>query len=296
MITIPLNQAPDTPTRRNASSKKGSAWRAKIVSYVVLSLGAVAMLLPFFWMISTSLKPAGEVFRFPPTIFGSVVKGENYATVLQDSNFLRQLWNTIFISVLTLIGTLATSAMAGFAFSWMFKFRLKNALFGVLLVSIMIPYHVLLVPQFALIRSFHLLDTPWSIILPTVVSPFGIFLMRQFYTSIPHDLAEAARLDGCNPWQIFWRIFLPLSKPALATLGIFTFVGTWNDFLRPLIFLTSNEQQTLTLGIYTAQGLFSTDWPVLMSTVALSLIPVTLMFLAVQDLFVKGIALTGMKG
>lgn len=159
----------------------------------------------------------------------------------------------------------------------------------------MIPFHVLLVPTFALLRTMNLLDTPWAIILPTVVSPFGIFLMRQFFLGIPRELSEAARVDGCSPWQIFWRIYIPLSKPALTTLGIFTFVGSWNDFLRPLIFLSSNTQQTLTLGIYTAQGLFATDWPILMATVALSLLPVTIMFLAVQDLFVEGVALTGLK-
>jgi multiple sugar transport system permease protein len=140
------------------------------------------------------------------------------------------------------------------------------------------------------------LDTPWAIILPSIVSPFGIFLMRQFFSGVPKELAEAATLDGCNLWAIFWRIFLPLSKPALTTLAIFTFVGTWNDFLRPLIYLSSNENQTLTLGIYAAQGLLSTNWPVLMAMVTLSLLPVVIMFLALQELFVEGVALTGIKG
>lgn len=280
---------------RLAGDRKQSALRARVASYIVLSIGAFTMLVPFFWMLSTSLKPAGEVFKFPPSLFGSSIQWSNYTEVLTGSTFLNQLWNTVFISVITLIGTLITSSMAGFAFSWMFKFKLKNGLFAILLVSIMIPYHVLLVPQFALMRNMGLLDTPWSIILPTVVSPFGIFLMRQFYSGIPHELAEAARIDGCNPWTIYWRIFLPLSKPALTTLAIFTFVNSWNDFLRPLIFLNDNSRQTLTLGIYNAQGLFATDWPILMATVALSLLPVTILFLAVQDLFVKGVALTGMK-
>ncbi|MBX5272697.1 carbohydrate ABC transporter permease [Rhizobium sp. NLR17b] len=253
------------------------------------------MLLPFVWMVATSLKPAGEVFQYPPTLVGSTIDWHNYATVLFESPFARQLWNTSFIAVLTLIGTLITSSMAGFAFSWVFRFPGKDALFVIVLVSIMIPYHVLLVPTFALLRNMGLLDTPWAIILPSVVSPFGIFLMRQFYIGVPKELAEAATLDGCSPWGMFWRIFLPLAKPALTTLAIFTFVGTWNDFLRPLIFLSSNEHQTLTLGIYTAQGLFSTNWPALMATVSLSLLPVVVMFLCLQDLFVKGVALTGLK-
>lgn len=288
------NYAP-TLGQRVFSSRKRNTRVGNITSYIVLSVGAAIMLVPFIWMLATALKPAGEVFQYPPTLIGSSIEWGNFVDVFARTDFLRQLWNTIFISVVTLIGTLVTSAMAGFAFSYLFKFRGKNALFVTLLVSIMIPFHVLLVPTFALLKNMQLLDTPWAIILPTVVSPFGIFLMRQFFMGIPPELAEAARLDGCTPWQIFWRIFLPLSKPALTTLAIFTFVGTWNDFLRPLIFLSSNENQTLTLGIYTAQGLFSTDWPVLMATVALSLLPVTIMFLAVQDLFVKGVALTGMK-
>lgn len=285
----------DTSLRRRYSSKKRSRRIGNAVSLVVLSIGAVVMLLPFVWMIATSLKPAGEVFQYPPTFFGSAVNWNNYRTVLSGSPFLSQLWNTVFISVVTLIGTLVTSAMAGFAFSWVFRFRGKDALFVIVLVSIMIPYHVLLVPTFALLRTMGLLDSPWAIILSTMVSPFGIFLMRQFYIGIPKELAEAATLDGCSPWGIFWKIFLPLSKPSLTTLAIFTFVGTWNDFLRPLIFLSSNENQTLTLGIYTAQGLFATNWPVLMATVGLSLLPVVIMFLCLQDLFVKGVALTGLK-
>lgn len=294
-MTLAAQTAGPARSGRRYSSRKRSQRIGRIVSYTVLSIGAVLMLAPFVWMIATSLKPAGEVFRYPPELVGSTIEWKNYLDVLTGSLFLRQLWNTIFISVVTLVGTLVTSTMAGFAFSWMFRFPGKDALFVAVLISIMVPYHVLLVPTFALLRAMQLLDTPWAIILPTIVSPFGIFLMRQFFIGVPKELAEAAKLDGCNPWGIFWRIFLPLSKPALTTLAIFTFVGTWNDFLRPLIFLSSNEEQTLTLGIYAAQGLFATDWPVLMATVTLSLLPVVVMFLAMQDLFVKGVALTGLK-
>lgn len=284
-----------TAVPRRAGGMRRRANASVITSYIVLSLGALIMLAPFIWMVATSLKPAGEVFQYPPRLFGSSIEWGNYTDVLRGSSFLRQLWNTVFISVVTLAGTLVTSTMAGYAFSWVFRFRGKNTLFAILLVSIMVPYHVLLVPTFAMLKTMGLLDTPWAIILPIIVSPFGIFLMRQFFTGIPRELAEAARIDGASPWRIFWSIFLPLSKPALATLGIFTFVSTWNDFLRPLIFLNSNDQQTLTLGIYNAQGLFSTDWPVLMATVGLSLLPIVIMFLAVQDLFVKGVAQTGLK-
>jgi multiple sugar transport system permease protein len=281
--------------RRVFSSKRRIQTLGRALAYVALSLGAALMLAPFVWMIATSLKPAGDVFKYPPSLIGSAIEWRNYVTVVEDSPFMQQLWNTVFISFLTTIGTLITSAMGGYAFSWISKFWGKDTLFIVVLISIMIPYHVLLVPTFALLRVMGLLDSPWAIILPSLVSPFGIFLMRQFFTDIPKELAEAATLDGCSLFGIFWRIFMPLSKPALTTLAIFTFVGTWNDFLRPLIFLNSNEKQTLTLGIYAAQGLFSTNWPVLMATVGLSLAPVVVMFLALQDLFVKGVALTGLK-
>jgi multiple sugar transport system permease protein len=291
MATVPYPQA------RAVSGTPGRTlpW-GQALSYVALGLGAAIMLAPFIWMLATSLKPTGDVFKYPPTLIGSAIEWRNYLTVFQRSPFAQQLWNTVFIAVITTVGALITSAMGGYAFSWIMNFRGKNTLFLVFLVSIMIPYHLLLVPTFALLRNMQLLDTPWAIILPSVVSPFGIFLMRQFFTGIPRELAEAATLDGCSPWGIFWRIFLPLSKPALTTLAIFTFVGTWNDFLRPLIYLSSNENQTLTLGIYAAQGSFSTNWPVLMAMVTLSLLPVVIMFLSLQDLFVKGVALTGIKG
>ena len=264
-------------------------------SYIILGVGAIVMLVPFFWMVSTSLKSIGEVFVFPPKLIGSDVVWQNYEEVLAKTPFPRMLWNTVFITAFTVGGTLLTSAMAGFAFSKNFNYRGKTFLFVMFLLAIMIPYHVLLVPTFALLKGMGLLDTPWALILPAVVAPFGIFLMRQFFLGIPMELAEAARLDGCSPWGVFWYIFLPLSKPALAALGILTFVASWNDFLRPLIFLSSNEQMTLTLGIFTMQGMFATNWPLLMATVVLTLLPVVVVFLLVQDLFVKGIAHTGIK-
>jgi multiple sugar transport system permease protein len=264
------------------------------VSYVVLGIGAIIMLIPFIWMFSTSIKQLGDVFVFPPTLFGKKIMWENYLRVSDHFPFGLMLWNTLKVSIFVLAGQLLTSAMAGFAFSYL-EFPGKNLFFQLYLVSIMIPYHVLLVPTFALLKTMNLLDTHWALILPAIISPFGAFLMRQFFSSIPAELGNAAKIDGCNPWGVFWHVFLPLSKPALTTLGIFTFVGTWNDFLRPLVFLSSNVRMTLTLGIYTMQGMFATDWPVLMAVVTLSLLPVIILFLAVQDVFVRGVALSGMK-
>jgi len=260
----------------------------------VLGIGAIIMLVPFIWMLSTSLKSLSDVFVFPPTLFGEKILWKNYLRISDLFPFGLILLNTIKISVFVLIGQLVTSSMAGFAFYYL-SFRGKNLIFQLYLISIMIPFHVLLVPTFALLKFMNLIDTHWALILPGLVSPFGIFLMRQAFMSIPAELGDAAKIDGCNPWGVFWYIFLPLSKPALVTLGIFVFCGTWNDFLRPLIFLSSNEKMTLTLGIYNMQGMYATDWSALMAVVVLSLLPVVILFLLAQDVFVRGVALTGMK-
>ena len=252
------------------------------------------MLLPFAWMLSTSLKDISDVFTFPPSFFGKRIVWQNYLELSSRLSFSGMLKNTAIVTVAVMAGQLITSSMAGFAFAFL-RFRGRDKIFSGYLLALMIPFHVLLVPTFALLRDLGLLNTLSALILPCVVTPFGAFLMRQCFMSLPHALAEAAKIDGCTPWGIYWRIYLPLSVPSMTALGIFTFVGTWNDFLRPLIFLNSNKLMTLTLGIYTMQGTYATDWGSLMATVTMSLLPVIILFLCVQDLFVQGVALSGMK-
>ena len=265
-----------------------------MIAYVVLIAGAFCMLLPFIWMLSTSFKDISEVFTFPPQLFGKTFAWQNYLKVSERLSFFSMLKNTLLVTAAVVIGQLLTSAMAGFAFAFL-KFPGRDKIFSVYLVALMIPFHVMLVPTFTLLRDLKLLNTLWALILPCLVTPFGAFLMRQCFMALPESLAEAAKIDGCTPWGVFWRIYLPLSVPSMTTLGIFAFVGTWNDFLRPLIFLNSNTKMTLTLGIYAMQGNYATDWGVLMATVTLSLLPVVIVFLCVQDLFVEGIALSGTK-
>lgn len=267
----------------------------KIISLVVLSIGAIAMLLPFLWMFSTSLKELSEVFVYPPKILGESFKWSNYTESLERFRFLPMLWNTLKVTGAVVIVELITSTMAGYAFACL-KFKGRNVLFMIFLGSMMLPFHVLLVPTFEMLKNMNLLNTLWSLILPVITYPFGIFLMRQFFSGIPKDLAESAKLDGCNPWKTFVKIYLPLSKPSLATLSIFIFIGTWNDFLKPLIYLNDNAKTTLTLGIYLMQGNYSTNWPVMMATCTLSILPALILFLCMQDLFVEGIAMTGIKG
>lgn len=267
----------------------------KTGSLAVLSAGAVLMLLPFIWMVSTSLKDLSDVFTYPPEFFGTVIKWSNYVDVLQRFEFLPMLINTVLVTVGVLIIELTTSTMAGYAFACL-KFKGKNVLFMFYLVSMMIPFHVMLVPTFKLLKNMGLLNSLWSLIWPVLTLPFGVFLMRQFFGGLPIELAESAKIDGCTPWGIFTRIYLPLSKPSVATLSIFIFIATWNDFLKPLIYLNNSKRNTLTLGIYLMQGTYSTNWPVLMATCTLSLLPALILFLCMQDLFVEGIAMSGIKG
>ena len=265
------------------------------MSLLILTVGAVVMLLPFIWMVSTSLKDLSEVFTYPPRFIGSELKWDNYPEVLERFDFLPMLWNTLKVTAAVVVIELATSTMAGYAFACL-KFKGKNVLFMIFLGSMMLPFHVLLVPTFELLKNMGLLNSLWALVLPVITYPFGIFLMRQFFSGLPRELAESAKMDGCTPWGIFRKIYLPLSKPSLATLAIFIFIGTWNDFLKPLIYLNDNTKKTLTLGIYLMQGNYSTNWPILMATCTLSLLPALILFLSMQDLFVEGIAMTGIKG
>ncbi|NLY52651.1 MAG: carbohydrate ABC transporter permease [Firmicutes bacterium] len=266
-----------------------------ILAYLILTLGAATMVLPFLWMVSTSLKSLSEVFVFPPTFFGERIVWQNYLRISERYPFGQFFLNSIKISAVVVFFQVFTSSMAGFAFARL-KFPGRESLFALYLATLMVPFHVTLVPTFVLMRFFGWIDTHYSLILPSLVTAFGTFLMRQFFLTIPVELEEAARIDGCTPFGIYARIFLPLSKPALATLAIFTFMGTWNDYIRPLVFINSISKMTVPLGLASMQGSYSTDWPVLMAGTVISLAPVLIAFLLAQEFFVQGITLTGLKG
>jgi len=266
-----------------------------IASHLVLIVGSLIMLFPFIWTVSTSLKAINEVFVFPPMLLGDEIRWENYLKVSERYPFFQFFLNTLKITAIVAVCQLLTSSMAGFVFARL-KFKFRDTLFAFYLATIIIPVQVTIIPTFFMMRTYGLTDTHWSLILPGVVSAFGTFLMRQFFLSIPGALEEAARIDGCNPFMIYWRIFVPLSKPAIATLGIFICIGVWNDFLNPLIFLNTTEKMTLTLGLATMQGLYSTDWPTLMAGTTISLVPIIVVFLLAQDVFVRGVTLSGLKG
>lgn len=267
----------------------------KLSAYIVLILGATTMILPFLWMISTSLKSLREVFIFPPTFFGERIVWRNYLKIADRFPFGRFFLNSIKVSLIVVATQVFTSAMAGFAFARL-KFFLRDTLFALYLATLIVPFHVTLVPTFIIMRYFGWVDTHYSLIIPNLVSAFGTFLMRQFFLTIPNELEDAARIDGCTPFGTFWRIFLPLSKPVVATLGVFVFMGTWNDFIRPLVFINSIPKMTVPLGLSAMQGMYSTDWPVLMAGAFISLLPVLTAFLFAQEYFVRGVTLSGLKG
>jgi multiple sugar transport system permease protein len=261
-----------------------------------LSLGAVLMAIPFWVMVSTSLVKPGEVFHNPPILLPWPLHWENYRRLFDQIPMAQYFWNSLFTTVMTTLGQVLFSAMAGYAFSRM-HFPYKNVLFFFFLVTLMVPPQVNIVPLFFLMKTFHWIDTYWALIVPGLFGAFGVFLCRQWFNGLPKELEEAARLDGCNPWQIFWKIALPLSTPALAALAIFVFINSWNSFMWPLIVTNSENMRTLPVGITALKGSFrdTTDWAMLMGASTLSALPVIIVFLLGQRYFMKGILMGGVK-
>ncbi|TKJ47533.1 sugar ABC transporter permease [Candidatus Aerophobetes bacterium Ae_b3a] len=252
------------------------------------------MIAPFIWMLSTSLKSLNEVFVFPPTLFGESLRWNNYLQISDRFPFSIFFLNSMKIAVLVTAGQLFTCSLGGYSFARL-KFPGRDIIFLLYLATLMIPYFVIVIPIFIMMRSFGWVDTHYALIVPGLFSAFGTFLMKQFFLTIPRELEDAAKIDGCTPFGIYRRIFLPLSKPALAALGIFTFMWSWNDFLAPLIFLNTITKRTIPLGLAVMQGLYSTDWPSLMAASVLSVMPIIIVFLCAQEFFVKGITLSGLK-
>jgi multiple sugar transport system permease protein len=273
--------------------KKHAAF--SITAHVILLAGAVTMIMPFLWTISTSLKQLSEVFVFPPTLFGEKIRWANYLKISDRFPFDTYFLNSLKITVIVVIAQLITSSMAGFVFARL-RFKYRDLLFGFYLATMMVPAQVMMIPNFIVMRHYNLIDTHWSLILPALVSAFGTFLLRQFFLTVPASLEDAAKMDGCNPFGVYWRIFIPLSKPAMATLGVFVFMGVWNDFLAPLVYINSQAKMTLPLGLASMQGMYSTDWPVLMAGTVITIIPLIVIFLLAQDFFIKGVTLSGLKG
>jgi multiple sugar transport system permease protein len=262
----------------------------------LLLVGAVLMMLPFIWMFSTSLRDAAESFSLPPRWLPTQVHSENYRSVLSGLPLVQFVINSVKIATLITLGQLVTCSLAAFAFARL-RFPGRDSLFIVLLGSLMVPIQVTIIPIFIIVRILGLLDTHESIIIPSLVSAFGVFLLRQFFLTIPNELEDAARIDGAGFFTIYRRIFLPLAGPGLSALAIFTFNYHWNEFFRPLLFLSTWERMTLPLGLTIMRGYLGTgNVAAIMAGISLAIIPILIIFLLAQRYLIEGITLTGLKG
>ena len=268
----------------------------KIFLYLILIIIAAAMLIPFLWMLSASIKTDREVFNMNPFVWiPEVPRWSNYLDIWTKIPFATFVKNTVFLTIVVTILQLLTSSFAAYSFAKL-NFKHKNLLFMAYIATIAMPWQVYMVPQFIMMRGFGLNDKLLAMICLQAFSAFGVFLMRQFYMGIPDSLCEAARIDGMSEYGIYAKIMLPLSKPAISTLTIFTFVNTWNDYLGPLIYLKTEEKKTIQLGLKMFIGQYSSEYGLIMAGSVLSLIPVLIVFLCLQKYFVEGVASTGVKG
>ena len=266
-----------------------------VIIYVLLIVIAFLMLIPFVWMLSASFKLNKDVFVFPIQWIPTNPRWQNYVDIWTRIPLLTFVLNTAKLTIIVTLLQLFTSSFAAYAFAKM-QFRGKNALFLGYIATIAVPWQAYMVPQFMMMRSWGLNNTHLAIICLQAFSAFGVFLMKQFYEGVPTELCEAARLDGLSEYGIWWRIMLPLSKPALSTLTIFTFVSTWNDFLGPLIYLTKTELKTIQIGLRMFISQYSAEYGLIMAASVIALIPVLIVFLALQKYFVQGVASSGLKG
>ena len=285
--------------RRGRTARLGRTGRARISAlsaYLLLLTGSVVMLIPLLWLVRSSFMGLGQIFIFPPEWIPDPWHWDNYPKALTTIPFVRYFFNTLFILVPTVIGTLITASLAAFGFSRL-QWPGRDWVFGVLLSALMLPYAVTLIPTFLLWARIGLINTYWPLVLPDWFGGtiFYVFLLRQFFLTLPKELDEAAIIDGANPLQVLRHVVVPLSRPALITVAIFSALFEWNDFLGPLIYLNDSRQFTLALGLAEFTGLYTSQWHLLMAASTVVIAPVLVLFLFAQRYFIEGITLTGIK-
>jgi multiple sugar transport system permease protein len=263
--------------------------------HLVLLPVAILMILPLVWMLITSIETLNETRRFPPILVPSGVHASNYTEVLRDAPFARWFLNTLVVTVAVVVGNLLFCSLAGYAFARI-RFFGRDVVFVLVLATLMIPFQVIMIPTFLIVRKLGLIDTLGVLIVPNLANAFGIFLLRQFFRTLPIELEEAARIDGASRLGILFKIVLPLSGPALATLAVIMFLWTWNDFLWPLVTIYTPHNMTLQLGLTTFQGAHQSNTQLLMAANVMSMVPVLVLFFVAQRYFIRGIATTGLKG
>ena len=268
----------------------------KLVTYAVILLGTAALMIPFLWMLSTSVKPLDEVYEYPIIWIPSRLVLENYLEVFERVPFARYLLNSAYMSVMGIIGNMLGSSLAAFSFARL-RFPGRSVFFIIMLSTMMVPVWVTMVPTFILFSRLGWLDTYLPILVPAYFAvPFFTFLLRQFFMGIPVEMEEAARIDGCSSLGVFWRLFLPLSMPALATVAIFSFFFYWNDLLGPLIYLRTQLKFPVAMGISSFQSEQYANFALMMAAATMALLPMLIVFFFAQRLFIQGVVITGVKG
>lgn len=302
-----------TMTNDRRANPRGRSMARRILRHLVpnllLILPAAIMLLPIYWMLVTALKPSTEIYQVPPSWLPSRLEFANFTRVLELARFDRYFVNTVFFAGVHTVLNLLFASMAGYGFARL-RFPGQKPLFWLLLTKMMVPFYVVLIPLFILMRFFPLTggndlfgqggsglyDTILGILLPGMITPFGIFMFRQFFSTLPKDLEDAARIDGCTEWQIYWRVMLPLTKPAIVTLAIFTFQGSWNMFIWPLVMTRTETLRTIQIALAFFRQDQNIQWALLMAATTMATLPIILVFLVLQRYFTQGIAMTGLKG
>ena len=275
-------------------SLEASQKRMTIITYTALIIGALIMIFPFVWMILTSLKTVPESMEVPPTIFPREMVTGNFADAMKSLPFLKLYLNTGLMIFFRVICAVAFSSMAGYAFA-MLEFRGKKLLFGIVLVQMSLPSQIFIIPQYQMVAKMGLANSIFALVFPGIVSAFGVFFLRQTYMGIPNEVAEAAYLDGCNQWQTFYKVMFPLTGTSVAALTIFTAVFAYSDLMWPLVVNSDLNMMTLSSGLATLRGQFTTNFPVLMAGSLLAMLPMVILYLIFQKQFIEGIASTGGK-
>ena len=275
--------------------KTGLALFLSIVKYTVVIASSLTMILPFLWMLSSSFKDSLEVFNFPIQWIPQNLKLENYSYIWNKANYPQLFFNTLKLTVVITILQIVTCSLAAYAFSKL-VFPERDKIFILYLATLMLPYQVLMIPQFSVIKIFGLTNTHMALILIQAFNPMGVFLMKQFFDGIPNELSEAARIDGLNEFGIYSKIIMPLSKSVIGTLVILTSVSVWNDFLAPLIYINSRELYTIQLGMRNMISEFTAEYGPIMAASVISIIPILIVFLCFQSFFEQSLASSGVKG
>lgn len=267
----------------------------RVILYASLIVLSAIMIIPFIWMLSTSLKTQYDAVKIPPVWIPENPQWENFAKLFTEQPMLQFMLNTIKIVVIVVLGQLFFSSLAAYAFARI-PFKGRTPIFFCYIATLMVPGQVTMIPTYLMFAKVGLTNTHWPLILPAFFSAFGVFLLRQFFMTLPKELEEAAEIDGCNPFTTYLKIMLPMIVPAMLTLGVFTLMNTWNDYMGPLLYLSSPEKFTMTLGIAYFKGIYTTQWNLVMAGAVISILPILIAYLCAQKYFVEGIAFSGVKG